>query len=103
MIVDTKDKELLVETLTERLLSTDELDEKERILRLLQRMKRRSNSGFQSRGELAQHYGISPRKLFRNIKNYTKLVEELQDTGWNLKKSGFFPVQIAIVQKYLGL
>ena len=88
MIVDTKDKELLVETLTDRLLSTDELEEKERILRLLQRMKRRSNSGYQNRSEVAEHFGISCRKLMRDIKANEAMVDELNDTGWVQKKSG---------------
>ena len=102
MIVDTKDKELLVETLTERLLSTHELEKKERILSLLQRMKRRSNSGFQNRSEVAEQFGISCRKLMRDIKANKAMVDELSDAGWVKKKSGFYPRQIAIIKKHLG-
>lgn len=103
MIVDSEDKKLLIDILTDKLLSTEELSKKERIIRLLQRMRKRTSSGYQSRSEIAAHYGISRFKLYHDINSNERIVNELMDTGWTKKRAGFYPIQIAILQKYFGL
>ena len=103
MIVDSEDKKLLIVILTEKLLSTYEFEEKERILRLLQRMKKRSLHGFKSRSEVAAHFGITRKKLYHDILQNEQLLEELLNTGWTKDRIGFYPRQISVLQKYLGL
>jgi len=101
--MDSEDKKLLIDVLTDKLLSTEELVKKEKIMRLLQRMRKKTASGYQSRSEMAAHYGISRFKLYRDITANERIMDELMDTGWTKERDGFYPIHIEILQKYLGI
>ena len=103
MMADSEDKKLLLETLTERLLSDLEPKEKARILRLIQKMRQKAAEAFWSRSQMAEHYGISIKKLNHDLFANKPLVKELNESGWKPKNAGFYPKQISIIQKYLGL
>jgi hypothetical protein len=100
---DKGEKETLISSLRDRLLSTLDQVEKDKINRLIMKLKRHNTSGFITRKELADHFGVSQWKLFKDIMKNQQLVDELTDSGWNTYKSGFYPRHISIIQKHLGL
>jgi hypothetical protein len=99
---DNSEKEIAILSLRDRLTVTADQAEKDRITRMIMKLKRQRSTGFMNRSELADHYGVSTWKLIRDLKSNNHLLQELIASGWNSQKSGFYPKQVSIIEKHLG-
>lgn len=99
---DKSERDIAIAALRDRLLSTNDKTQKERINQVILKLKRHRETGFITRKELADQYGISPWKLLKDVKSNKSLMDELLSTGWHEQRSGFYPKQVAVINKYLG-
>ncbi len=97
------ERDIAIAALLDRLLSTNDKNEKDKINRIILKLKRHRETGFMTRKELADQYGISQWKLLRDLKYTKSLMDELLSTGWQEQRSGFYPRHLAIINKYLGM
>jgi|GEM_PF-3019929 len=103
MDIEKEDKIEIISQLEKNYFDCNDYSEKEKIQKLIRKLRTNVHSNYISRNSLARYLGVSKRKLMADLVDRRECWQELLNVGFMLnRKHGFYPSEVQIIMKYFG-